>query len=157
MLTVRDVMTKKVVKVRADQTVREAAESMNKHHVGCLVVLEKGKVEGIVTERDMLGRVVATSANPEKIKVREVMSKPVFTVKPDTPLEEAVELMFAHGIKKLPVVEGSDEGLRMVGIVTLTDIARLQPALIMTLKKLYDVSGEDPPKNVEKVMNFYVV
>ncbi len=157
MLTVRDVMTKKVIKVRADQSIREAAKTMNEHHVGCLVVVEKGKVEGIVTERDMLGRVVAACADLEKTTVREVMSKPVFMVKPDTPLEEAVELMFAHGIKKLPVVEGGGDGLKMVGIVTLTDIARLQPALIMTLKKLYEVSGEDPPKNVEKVMNFYVV
>ena len=157
MLAVKDVMTKNVVKVRADQSVKDAAESMCKHRVGCLVVFVDGMVEGIITERDMLCRVVTASADPERTTVKEVMTSPVFIVKPDTPLEEAVNIMFAHSIKKLPVVDPKNNRVKLAGIVTLTDIARLQPALMQTLKKLYEVSGEDPPRNIGKVMDFYIV
>jgi CBS-domain-containing membrane protein len=85
------------------------------------------------------------------------MSKPVVTVKPDVELEAAVELMFKHRIKKLPVVEEREGKSVLVGLVTLTDIARLHPALIETLKKLFQMVGEAPPKSIEKVIGYYIV
>ncbi len=157
MLTVKDVMVKKVVTLQSDQTVQHAAALMGEHRIGCLVVLEDSRVVGMVTERDLLDRVLTVAADPEKILVKQIMSKPVVTVKPDMELEAAVELMFKRRIKKLPVVEERGGKGVLVGLVTLTDIARLYPALIKTLKKFFQMIGEAPPKSMEKVMNYYVV
>lgn len=150
-------MVKDVVTIQSDQTILNAANIMNENKIGCLVVLENGRAVGIVTERDLLERVIAVSADPAKTLVRQVMSKPLVTVEPETMLEEAVELMFQHKIKKLPVVERGDTDTRLVGLVTLTDIARIHPALMKTMRKLFEESNEIPPKNMEKVMNFYIV
>jgi CBS domain-containing protein len=157
LLKVKDVMVKDVVTIQSDQTILNAANIMNENKIGCLVVLENGRAVGIITERDLLERVIAVSADPVKTTVGQVMSKPLVTVEPETMLEEAVELMFQHRIKKLPVVEKDDTETRLVGLVTLTDIARIHPALMKTMRKLFEESSETPPKNMEKVMNFYIV
>jgi len=91
--------------------------------IGYVVVLENERVVGIVTERDLLKRIVAATRDPEKTFVREIMSKPVIVVGPDLALEDAVKLMFKHKIKKLPVIGGYPR--RLVGLVILTDVARL--------------------------------
>jgi CBS domain-containing protein len=150
-------MVKDVVTIQSDQTILNAANIMNENKIGCLVVLENGRAVGIVTERDLLERVIAVSVDPVKTTVRQVMSKPLVTVEPETMLEEAVEIMFQHRIKKLPVMERGDTDSRLVGLVTLTDIARIHPALMKTMRKLFEESSEPPPKNMEKVMNFYIV
>jgi CBS domain-containing protein len=157
MLTVKDVMVKKAVTVESDQTAQHAAAIMGEHRIGCLVVQMDNQVVGIVTERDLLNRVLAIAADPKKTLVKQIMSKPVVTVKPDVELEVAVELMFKHRIKKLPVVEEREGKSVLVGLVTLTDVARLHPALIKTMKKLFQMIGETPPKSIEKVMNYYIV
>ena len=157
MLKVKDVMVKEVVTIESDQTVLNAVNSMNENKIGCLVVLENDRVVGIVTERDLLERVIAVPADPVKTFVEQVMSKPVVTVEPETILEEAVELMFEHRIKKLPVVERINTDAKLVGLVTLTDIARIHPALMKTMRKLFEDRSETPPKQMEKVMNFYIV
>jgi len=155
-LTVKEVMVKNVVTAKSGQTVKEAAKIMSLYEIGSLVVLEDSKVVGILTERDLLNRVIAEGHNPAKIVVSEVMSHPPIEVKPDTKLEEALQLMFDNKIKKLIVIE--DNGRKkLVGIVTLTDIARFQPTMIKILRTLFDKKGEEPPKHMEKVMNFYIV
>ena len=85
------------------------------------------------------------------------MSRPLMTASPELHLEDAVRLMFVHKIKKLPVVDGEEGSKRLVGLVTLTDIAGVQPALIATLKELYEDKGEAPPRTIKKVMDYYVV
>lgn len=150
-LNVEDVMVEEVVTVEADATVQEAVELMNKHEIGCLVVVLRGKPVGIITERDMLKRVLANSRDPEKIKVSEIMSAPLIMGKPEMEIEDAARLMFKTKIKKLPVVQKG----RLVGLVTLTDLTRFQPQIIRILKKLS--VKELPPKRLKKVVDYYVV
>jgi len=150
-LNVEDVMVEEVVTVEADATVQEAVDLMNKHEIGCLIVVLKGKPVGIITERDMLTRVLAKSIDPEKIKVSDVMSAPLIVGKPEMEVENAVKLMFKTKIKKLPVVQRG----RLVGLVTLTDLTRFQPHMIRILKKLSVT--ELPPKRLKKVVDYYVV
>lgn len=157
LLTIEDVMVKDVIAISAEQTVKYAAEIMSRYGIGCLVVLENDRVVGMVTEGDMLKRVIAVAADPEKTLVRQIMSKPAIMVGPGLALEDAVKLMFEHKIKKLPVVERYGEKGKIVGLVTLTDIARLQPQLIKTLMELFKMKGETPPKSIEKVINYYIV
>ena len=156
-LTVEDVMVEKVVAVDAGDTVRYAARLMSGLGIGCVVVLEQSSVVGMVTERDLLRRVIADAVDPEETLVGQIMSTPPIVVSRSMPLEKAVELMFEHGIKKLPVVEQVNERTNLVGLVTLTDIARIQPKIIETLKELFEMRGEAPPKSMEKVMNYYIV
>jgi CBS domain-containing protein len=150
-LNVEDVMVEEVVTVDANATVQEAVDLMNKHEIGCLIVVLRGKPVGIITERDMLKRVLAKSRDPEKIKVSEIMSAPIIVSKPEMEIEDAVKLMFNSKIKKLPVVQKG----RLVGLVTLTDLTRFEPHMIKILKKL---SVTDlPPKRFQKVVDYYVV
>ncbi|MEM3122130.1 MAG: CBS domain-containing protein, partial [Candidatus Pacearchaeota archaeon] len=94
-------MVKEVVTINANANVREAAKIMNNHEIGCLIVSSRGKAVGIITERDILKRVVAEAKDPEKTKVRDIMSKPLIVVEPEMDLEEAAKLMFKMKIKKL--------------------------------------------------------
>ncbi len=75
-LKVSDVMIKEVITIDENATVKEAAEIMNKFEIGCLIAVRKGKAMGIITERDLLKRVVAEARDANKTKVKEVMSSP---------------------------------------------------------------------------------
>ncbi|MGD8506657.1 MAG: CBS domain-containing protein [Candidatus Bathyarchaeota archaeon] len=150
-MKVKDVMVTNVVTVDVGVNVRKAVERMNNQGVGCLVVLEKGNFAGILTERDVLKRVVAEARNPEKTLVGDVMSKPLIVVDPETNLEEALELMFKNQIKKLTVVRAKE----LVGLITMTDIARVHTALVEHIKSLAE--KYDIPKRMEKVIQYYVV
>ncbi len=160
LLTVGDIMAKKVYTIDADESIRRAADLMSKNKIGCLVVTEdeeESEIAGILTESDILRRVVAVGANPGETRVRVVMSRPLIFASPELPLSNAVLLMCVHKVKKIPVVEKEGESERLVGLVTLTDIAGIQPALIVTLKEFYEEKGEAPPRSIKKVMDYYVV
>jgi len=150
-LKVEDVMVRDVVTIDENSTVREAADVMNKFEIGCLIAVKKGKAVGIITERDLLKRVVAEARDVNKTKVKAVMSSPMVVVEPSMNLEEAVKLMFQMKIKKLPVVEEK----RLVGLVSLTDIARFQPQMIKILKQL--AMRQAAPKSMKKFLDYYVV
>lgn len=151
-LKIENVMISDVITIEAEATVRQAVDLMNKHEIGCLIVVDKEeKPIGILTERDLLRRVLAERKDPVRIKVSQVMSKPLVTVTPHMDLEAAARLMFERKIKKLPVVEDG----RLVGLVTLTDMVRVQPHIIKVLKEL--ATAEPPPKRIKKVVDYYVV
>lgn len=111
-------MVKNVVTVKPDVTVRNAAKLMNAHKISCLVVVNHEKPIGIVTEQDMLRKVIHKSRKPEKTYVRGIMSKPLFVAAPNMHVHEAAKFMLEHNIRRLPVVENG----RLVGLVTLTDL-----------------------------------
>jgi len=120
-MKIEEAMIKSVVTLQEDVSVYEAVKLMNENRIGCLVVLQYGQVVGIVTERDLLERVLEKCRNPKETKVTEIMTKRVIVGKPDMRLDEAAKLMFEKKVKKLPIVEGN----RLVGLVTLTDLARM--------------------------------
>jgi CBS domain-containing protein len=144
-------MVKDVIKINEDVTIKEAAGLMNKYEIGCLIAVKKGKVSGILTERDLLKRVVAESKDASKLRVRDVMTSPLIVAETKMDLGEAVRLMFERKIKKLPVVEDK----RLVGLVSLTDIARFQPQMMGLIKLL--VANPTTPKSMQKVIDHYIV
>ena len=150
-LKVEDVMVEDVITIDANATVIEAVELMNQYEIGCLIVTRRGKAVGIVTERDLLKRVLAKFKDPKTTKVREIMSKSLIVGDPGMDVEDAAKLMFRKKIKKLPVV---DQG-RLLGLVTLTDLARFQPQMIRMLKKISTATL--PPRRLKKVIDYYVV
>ncbi len=146
-LKLKKIMVKNVVTVNANVTVKKATEIMNKHEIGCLVVVSGGKPIGIVTERDMLKRIIHELREPEKTKVIDIMSKPLITAASKMRAGDAAKLMFEQKIKKLPVVENG----RLVGLVTLTDLIRSQEVLSF----LNGFSTNDAPRRMKKVVNLY--
>ncbi len=149
-LKIEDVMVKEVITIDQGSTVKEAADVMNRFEIGCLIVTYDGKAVGIITERDLLRRVISQAKNSRRTRVSAVMSRPIIVVEPDMDLEEAARLMFKLRIKKLPVVENG----QLKGLVTLSDLARFQPQMIRILKKL---SKQMAPKRMQKVVQYYVV
>jgi CBS domain-containing protein len=120
-MKIEQAMIKSVVTLQEDVSAYEAVKLMNENRIGCLVVLQYGQVVGIVTERDMLERVLEKCKNPKETKVTEIMTKRVIVGKPSMQLDEAAKLMFENRVKKLPIVDGN----HLVGLVTLTDLARI--------------------------------
>ena len=131
-LKIENVMVSDVITIEAEATVRQAVYLMNKHEIGCLVVMRKGKPVGIVTETDMVKRVILKSVNPEKTKVKEIMSKPLVVGNPQMDIDEASKLMQRQKIKKLPVVERG----RLVGLVTTTDLVRSPEVMKMMIRAI---------------------
>lgn len=150
-LKVEDVMVKEVITIDENSTVKEAADIMNKFEIGCILAVRKGKAMGILTERDLLKRVVAEGKDATKTKVKDIMTSPLVVAEPTMDLGEAVKLMFQMKIKKLPVVDGK----KLVGLVSLTDIARFQPQMISILKQF--AAKQSAPKSMKKVIDRYVV
>lgn len=113
----------KVVVVGADETVRQAATSLKEHKVGCLVVADaEANVIGIVTERDIIKKAVAVSADATKLTVRDVMTESVICCTMRTPILEAQELMAVHSIRHLPVIEDGQP----IGMISSRDIVAHQ-------------------------------
>jgi CBS domain-containing protein len=114
-----DVMTRQLVAVAPEDTLGEAAQRMADEGIGSAVVLEHGRLIGIVTERDVL-RAVADRAHPSDARVREWMTGDPVTASEETSCEEAARTMLDHGFRHLPVVAGE----RTLGIVSLRDVTR---------------------------------
>jgi CBS domain-containing protein len=122
---VQDVMTQDVVMASPEDTIENAARLMTKFGISCLVVQAGNQIVGILTEKDVLTRVVASGRDPKEVLVEEVMTNSIITTEPEKPIEAAVKTMIEEKIKKLPVVDGS----AIVGIITLTDVAGLNPEI----------------------------
>jgi CBS domain-containing protein len=119
-MKVEEIMVRNVITLQRDFSAYIAVKIMNENRIGCLVVVNKGQVVGILTERDVLERLVEKCKNPKETKASEIMTEKVMVGKPDMELVEATSLLFEKKVKKLPIVEGD----RLVGLITLTDIAR---------------------------------
>ena len=126
-------MIRDVVSISPDESVEDAARIMAEHGISSLIVTSNGELHGIITEKDILSRVVAKGLRPAEARVIDVMSPSLITITPETPLEEANRIMVERKIKKLPVIES--EGHRLLGILSVTDFARLQPRLLDAAKK----------------------
>lgn len=141
------IMVKEVITVEPPETVKTTVRLMNKNKIGCLVVVEDKKPIGIVTERDMLDRVLMLGKDPEETKACDVMTKTLVVGKPDMEITEAARLMFKSRIKKLPIVE---KGC-LIGIVTLTDLVRSEEEFAEMLRALCTVL-QTTPKNMKNVL-----
>jgi CBS domain-containing protein len=118
--TVADVMTRDVLTVEPSATIGEAAEKMIDAGVGAVVVTEDlARIVGIVTERDLM-RAAAQRARPAEARVRQWMTETVVTIEPETTIEEAAKIMFAHNFRHLPVVKDG----RSLGIVSLRRLSQ---------------------------------
>ncbi len=133
-MLIKDVMNKNVVVGKPDVTIREASRVMAQMHIGSMVIAEKGKIVGILTERDVLNS-VAKGKDPDATAALDIMSKNVVTIEPDKRIEDAVDLMIKNKIKKLPVLRDD----KIVGIITASDIIVVEPKLIQSIASLVSI------------------
>jgi CBS domain-containing protein len=119
-MKVSDLMTRHVEFVEPDATAQDAAALMGELDVSALPIGSTEDLRGIITDRDLLYRVVAEGKDPTTTRVREVATQLVFTCRADDALTTAMDLMASHNIRRLPVTE--DE--RVVGWLTLSDVSR---------------------------------
>jgi CBS domain-containing protein len=117
--SVRDAMTENPRSIGQSASVVEAARLMREEHIGSLPITEDEKLVGMITDRDITTRVVAEAADPKTTSVGDVYSRDLISVEPDNNLDEALQLMARHQVRRVPVVENG----RLVGIVAQADIA----------------------------------
>lgn len=116
---VSTIMSTKVVTVKVTDKVSKALQTMVRHKIGSIIVVEKGRPVGILTERDVSTR-IAKGQKVRGMVVRNIMSKPLVTIGPSAEVSQAVEQMVRKDIRRLPVIESE----RLVGMVTERDIFR---------------------------------
>jgi len=117
---VKNVMAKTVITIDKDSSVHEAAKIMSEKLIGCIVVTDEDKPIGIATERDILQRVVAKGLDASKVKMKDIMSKPLITVSGDTLIINATRIMQKSKVRRLLVMEKG----KIVGIITERDLLR---------------------------------
>lgn len=123
MSTVREMLRKKgseVYSIAPDATVYEALRMMSHHNTGALMVGNKGKVEGILTERDIVRKVELLGKTSKETQVSEIMTTKVMYVEAGQPLEECMALMIDKGIRHLPVFDGTE----LLGLISIRDVVK---------------------------------
>ena len=120
-MTISDIMTERVISIGEDEPVIAAARLLKRNNIGALPVRgDKGKLKGIVTDRDIVLRCVAAEADPKEIRVGEIMSRNLVTASPFDNAKTVTERMGESQVRRIPVTEN---GI-LVGIVALSDSAR---------------------------------
>ncbi|MFQ5846124.1 MAG: cyclic nucleotide-binding/CBS domain-containing protein [Candidatus Methylomirabilales bacterium] len=122
MYTVTSIMKSPVVRIEATKSVTEALHRMQEKGISSILVTPTapGESIGIMTKRDIISKVVSQGKDPEKLKVRDVMTSGLITVPPDCPLRDAATMMTEKGIRRVLVSHGDD----IIGIVSDTDVFR---------------------------------
>ncbi|OQW47538.1 MAG: hypothetical protein A4S09_15135 [Proteobacteria bacterium SG_bin7] len=118
-IKVKDMMNSRVHVVSPDINVWQASNKLKTLHIGCLVVVEKGVICGIISERDIVYKIVSAKRVASEVKVREIMSGPVVTLKPETPATDALFIASTRHLRHLPVVDDKDN---LVGILGIRDM-----------------------------------
>jgi CBS domain-containing protein len=147
-MLVQDIMTKKVVTIDCNASVLDACKTYQELKVGSLVVMDNKIIVGIITERDIIERIIINNKNPVITKVRDIMSQNIKTIHALASLDKASLIMKENNIKKLPVILNNE----IVGIVTETDLSRS----IQTMSEVFDrlvISYEHNKETIENMMN----
>lgn len=118
MTQVRDIMEKNVITIEHDKTVLDASNILNEKEISFLVIMQDGKPSGVVSERDIVRKITAQDKIASQVKLDEIMSKKFRWVRPDTPIEDAVQKMLNNNIRRLIILHDGN----LAGVVTQTNL-----------------------------------
>ena len=143
-MSIGEICIRQVVIAGARESVYEASQLMLRFSVGNVLVVENKHPAGILTDRDIIIRVVAQEKDPRKTLIGDIMSTPIVTIKESSGLGDAIRLMRSRGIRRLPVI---DEEGQLAGIVTLDDLIELLAEEMSALAALikYEQEKEKQP------------
>lgn len=131
-MILEDIMTRRVITIRHDQSVVEAAAKMKADNVGCLLVLDESKnLVGIITDRDISVGVIGEKLDPKQTKIKDCMNQDVVTAIPQMEILEAAKVMNRYEVRRLPIVDGRD----IVGIVSTADITMYAESILEEVSK----------------------
>jgi len=130
-----DAMTQNPVVVSPDTKLEDCSKIMDEKHVGSLIVKENDVLLGLITEQDIIRKVIAKGTNPLKEKVGDYMEKDVVTISPKEDIFESLTKMRDLNIRHLPVIDGE----KMIGLLTLKDVLKIQPQLFSLLLEKFEV------------------
>ena len=136
-MEVKDIMTRSVVSIHPGESVEVAARTMAQYNVGALPVCTNGKLCGVVTDRDIVTRCLASNRAAGSTQVRQVMTEQVTAVRPNMDIGVAAHLMGRLQVRRLPVVEDG----KLCGMVSLGDLAVREETVIDAGDALADVSS----------------
>jgi CBS domain-containing protein len=142
-ILVRHAMTERPHTIESDMNAADAASIMKTEDVGALPVTENGELAGVVTDRDLVLRVVAERQNPMDVRVGDIATRSTVTVTPDTKLSDAREVMQQHKIRRLPVTKGGE----IVGILSLGDVAWADASTREVGEALRDISESEETRS----------
>lgn len=138
-LSVSDVMSRRLITADVAQTADRLARTMAETKVGCIIITRDNHPVGIVTERDMVVKLIAENAQPSKVIAQDIMSTPLITIPPDKSVELALREMARRRIRRLPVVQGR----KLVGLVSDSDLLSVSSELSEILR---DVIRQNNPE-----------
>ncbi len=137
-IKVIDAMTEKPITVFSDIILKDCARIMADNHVGALMVKDDGKLQGVITEQDIVRKGVSAGLDPKKTKVSDIMAKELITIAPDSDIYEALIKMRDLNIRHLPVMDGS----KMIGLLTLKDVLKIEPQLFDIMVEKFELREE---------------
>jgi len=137
-IRVRDIMNSNPVIISRKASVLDATKEMKSERVGSIIITENGKPIGVLTESDILRKIVAEEKDAAKTSVDEIMSSPPVTIEEDATIQEAVRMMGEHKIRRLPVVKNG----KLVGMITERDILQASPFLMDIIEEWAEVARE---------------
>jgi CBS domain-containing protein len=137
-MLVKDVMTSPVVTLGEDAPSNKIAKSMDENNLGCVIITNKAKKPvGIITERDLVKRVLSKNAVPDTIKAKEIMTSPLVTIEPEATISEAARRMSRLDIRRLGVIYKGN----LVGLISSRDILGVMPELIEIIQERTRIEG----------------
>ena len=147
-MLVRDVMSSPVVTMNENESSNKAAVAMERGDLGAMIVTnEAGKSIGIITERDLVIRVLAKNLKPDTIKAKEIMTTPLVTIEPEATITEAARRMNRLNVRRLGVIYKGN----LVGIISSKDVLGVMPELIETILERSRIEGEARTEEIEEV------
>ena len=139
-MLVRDIMSSPVVTADEDAPLNKVAGLMKKHNIGCIIVSDKkGRPIGIITERDIVERVVAENIKPGEIKAKDIMSTPLVTIDSEKTISDAAREMSRLNIRRLAVMYKGD----LAGIISSKDILAVTPELIEIMQEKARIENQN--------------
>lgn len=147
-MLVRDVMSSPVITIDEEESSNKAAISMDKNNVGAVIVTNKaGKSIGIITERDLVNRVLAKNLKPDTITAKEIMTTPLVTIEPEATISDAARRMTRLDIRRLGVIYKGN----LLGIISSKDILGVMPELIEIMQERSRIEGAERTEESEEV------
>ena len=138
-MLVKDVMSSPVITINEREPVTKVAKLMGRHDLGCIIVTGKdGKPLGIITERDLITRVLAKNRPRYKLAAKDVMTAPLVTIDPDETLSEAARRMSRLNVRRLGVIYRGE----LIGVISSKDILAITPELIEIIQEKAKIEGK---------------
>ncbi|MGB9928958.1 MAG: cyclic nucleotide-binding/CBS domain-containing protein [Methanosarcina sp.] len=137
-ISVFEVMNKTVITMDINSDIPSIAREMVNSDAGSVIITENGKAMGIITERDFVKSIITENLKPSEVDARKILSTPLITVRPETSVVKASQIMLKANIKRLPVLENDT----IIGVISNTDILMITPGLTTILKNLIDINRD---------------